>query len=447
MPLPINANPPRIMHVDLNACFARAEQQAWSLWRGKPVGVTPVAVPGGAVISPSYELKSLGVKTGTRNRDARLLAPDAILKRSDPALHREIHRRFVRVFRDFSPDVVPKSIDEAVIDFSGTPALERRTMEELGTAVKERVRAEVGDWMRVNVGIGPNRFLAKLAAGLHKPDGLDRIDHANLRDVYARLTLLDLPGINVRYQSRLNASGIYTPLEFLDADPHLLHREVFQSVVGQYWHRRLRGYEVDDAGHERASYANSVQLERPVASRRVLLQIVYKLTHKMAARMRSDGHSCRTVGLTLRLGDGGHFQARRTLSAPASPTRELFRELSYLFDRQEMATARVRDAEGRWRDEQTVKRSAVKAVVWCGGLEAVGAVQGRLFDDEQAKGRRLSDAEDAINARYGPYAIGSSLLLGLDDYVVDRIPFGSPRDLEELYDEERAFPVPDGWAA
>ena len=182
MALPLNPNPPDVLHVDLNAAFARAEQQAWPRLRGKPVGVTPFPSPGGAIISPSYELKAAGVKTAMRIRDARLLSPNLILKQSSPPLYREVHRRFCRIFRDYSPDVYPKSIDEAVILLRGTPALKTRSMEDIGLEIKARVKEEIGSWMLVNVGIGPNAFLAKTAAGLHKPDGLDRIDAANLRD-------------------------------------------------------------------------------------------------------------------------------------------------------------------------------------------------------------------------------------------------------------------------
>ena len=161
MNIPINRNPPEVMHVDMNACFARSEQQAHPLWRGRPLGVVPIDSPGGCVISPSYELKALGAKTAMRIRDVRMLSPNVILRQSDPPLYREIHRKFVRLFRDYSPDAVPKSIDEAVIYLHGCPALRRKTMEEIGHELKARVKKEIGPWMLVNVGIGCNAWQAK----------------------------------------------------------------------------------------------------------------------------------------------------------------------------------------------------------------------------------------------------------------------------------------------
>src|SRR5436309_6815740 len=85
---------------------------------------------------------------------------------------------------------------------------------DLGREIKKRFRKEIGEWMSCNIGVGTNRFLAKLAASLHKPDGLDVIDHTNILDVYKRVSLLDLNGINTRFQARLNAYGIFTPTEF-----------------------------------------------------------------------------------------------------------------------------------------------------------------------------------------------------------------------------------------
>ena len=94
----------------------------------------------------------------------------------------------------------------------------------IGKEIKKRFREEIGEWMKCSIGVGTNRFLAKLAASLHKPDGLDVIDHANVLDVYSRVKLLDLNGINTKFQARLNASGIFTPMEFYQTPLELLKK-------------------------------------------------------------------------------------------------------------------------------------------------------------------------------------------------------------------------------
>ena len=423
-PLPVNRNAPDVLHCDLNAAFARAEQQAMQLWRGKPLGVTPVVSPGGCIISPSYELKAEGVKTAMRIREARLMSPNMILKQSNPPLYREIHRRFCRLFRDYSPDVVPKSIDEAVIFLRGTPALKKRSIEDIGQEIKERVKREIGPWMLVNIGIGTNAFLAKTAAGLHKPDGLDRIDHTNLRDVYAGLTLTDLCGINTRYEARLNAAGILTPLEFLDADPGLLMREVFHSVEGFYWYRKLRGYEAETFEHERRTYGNSVTLGGPVTDVTSLLGILWMLSQKASVRMRRDGYSCRTVQVMLRYQDFTHFRHHYTLDTPVSTVGEVFRTVVRSFNRQ------------RGRDERNNAVPVGKVSVDLYNLDAGSAAQQSLFvGEEVARDRRVTEALDAVNSRYGAFCLKSALMVGVEKHVWDRIAFGSVQDLEELYSD------------
>jgi len=245
MSLALNHNPPTIMHVDLNSCFATIEQQANPLLRGKPMVVAAYDTPNGCVVAPSIEAKRYGIKTGMTVRDARLLYPRVIVRTPDPAKYRYVHLLFRKIFKDYSPDVTPKSIDEAVIDLTYTLSLFKGTVTDIGRDIKKRFRKEIGEWMTCSIGVSTNRFLAKLAASLHKPDGLDIIDHTNVLDVYKRVSLLDLSGINTRFQARLNASDIFTPMEFYNAPLDLLKKQVFQSILGYYWYLRLRGHEID----------------------------------------------------------------------------------------------------------------------------------------------------------------------------------------------------------
>ena len=260
MPLPLNHNAPTIMHVDLNSCFATIEQQANPLLRGKPIVVAAYNSPNGCVVAPSIEAKRYGIKTGMTVRDARLLYPPVIVRTPDPAKYRAVHMMFRKIFRDYSPDVTPKSIDEAVIDLTDTLCLYKGSILDLGREIKKRFRKEIGEWMQCSIGVSTNRFLAKLAASLHKPDGLDVIDHTNLLDIYNRVSLLDLNGINTRFQARLNAYGIFTPIEFYSATLETLKKQVFQSILGYYWYLRLRGHEIDAIDFKRKSFGNTYAL-------------------------------------------------------------------------------------------------------------------------------------------------------------------------------------------
>src|SRR3954462_7279919 len=115
MPLAINHNAPTILHVDLNSAFSTIEQQANPLLRGKPIVVAAYDSPNGCVVAPSIEAKQYGIKTGMTVRDAKLLCPTVIVRKPNPDLYRAVHLQFRRIFRDYSPDVTPKSIDEVTV--------------------------------------------------------------------------------------------------------------------------------------------------------------------------------------------------------------------------------------------------------------------------------------------------------------------------------------------
>jgi DNA polymerase-4 len=144
----------------------------------------------------------------------------------------------------------------------------KRPLTDIAWEIKHRLRTEIGEWISCSIGIATNRFLAKTGAGLKKPDGLEVITHENVREVYSRLSLIDLCGINSRYEARLNIHGIFTPLQFLSAPLHLLKFRVFQSIGGYYWYRRLRGWEVDATEFDRKSYGQNYALKNLPPTRR-----------------------------------------------------------------------------------------------------------------------------------------------------------------------------------
>lgn len=262
MDLQINYNDPLIMHIDLNSAYAMIEQQANPLYRHKPVAIAAYDTPRGMIIAASYEAKRKGIALGVNVREARLIDPKVIVLVPDPEKYFDAHRRFRKVLQSYTNEVTPKSVDEFVIDFRGSIAVQKgKTLQDIGRQIKQDIKTELGEYVTVNVGIGPNRFLAKMAAGLNKPDGLDTITGHNLREVYAGLELIDLTGINVRYQARLRAAGIHTPLQFLDAPAYFLKKQVFKSVVGYYWYARLRGHEIDAIDTKTKSFGQQYALE------------------------------------------------------------------------------------------------------------------------------------------------------------------------------------------
>lgn len=414
MDLPLNRNTPAVMHMDLNSCFATAEQQANPLLRGKPIAVAAYTSPNGCVISPSIEAKRLGIKVGMQVRDARLICKNIIIRPPDPPKYRDIHTRFCRLFREYSPSVVPRSIDEAVIDFTGTPA-ESRGLVNIGKEIKQRIRKEIGEWISCSIGISTNRFLAKLAASLKKPDGLETITWQNVKDIYSRVTLIDLNGINTRFQARLNAWGIFTPLDFLSADINLLQKQVFGSICGYYWYLRLRGWEIDAVDFGRKSYGQSYALQAPTADPKNLSRMIMKLCEKMGRRLRNAQYMAQGIHVSCLYRDGTHWHEGRTLHLPVYDTRDLYVKAIWVFN------------------HQPERKIITHLSVSCFHLIPSKPEQLDLFQSSASRKKDLAEALDKINDKYGEYIITPALMMGMDEVIIDRVAFGGVKDLEDLY--------------
>lgn len=431
MNLLLNTKKADVMHIDLNSCFAIIEQQANRLLRGRPVGVAAYDTPRGFVLAASYQAKAKGVKLGVNVAQARQMCPGIIIMTPDPSKYREAHKRFKQVLLEYTDDVTPKSIDEFVVHLENSPAYKQgMSAQAMGYEIKEKIYESLGEAVTVNVGIGPNRFLAKLAAGLNKPNGLDTITHENLREVYSTLDLLDLPGINTRYKRRLEAYGIKTPLQFLDAEEEFLRKRVFKSIVGQHWYLRLRGYESDRRNFARKTIGHQHAISKRTSDPEELQKILMKLSEKTGRRLRKNGLYASGISLWMSFsGDrnlwsitgADAFSGQRTgwhhgekVSARLYATHDIYAHAKRLLESAKVVEAvrlmavTVFDLH-EWDPEQ---------------LDLFGSERGYLA------ARRISDALDAVNNRYGEFVVAPANMLSMRGVVLDRIAFGNVRDME-----------------
>lgn len=445
----LNTELPHIMHIDLNSCFAIIEQQSNRLLRGKPVGVSAYDTPRGFVLAASYEAKAKGIKIGVNVEQARALCPGIVIMTPDPAKYREAHRRFKELMYEYTPDVTPKSIDEFVLDMRASPALRARlargmthndAMLHIGNEMKRAIAERLGEWVTVNVGIAPNRFLAKYAAGFSKPDGMTLIDHTNLREKYDGMSLIDLPGINVRYRRRLREAGIYTPLDFLDTDMTTLKKRVFKSINGYHWYMRLRGFEADAVTFSRKSIGHQYALKDKTTDIDKLEQLLMKLSEKTGRRLRKNEFYATGIHLYL-----GFVSDQPQADGPASfEHMYTFRKWSHgeKVAHRLYATSDIYDAAKRLLHSAEVSNRVKIMSVHVFGLEPWHPEQLSIFDqtDEAAHSldhtfrsvntrKKVSDAVDAINNRYGEFVVTPATMMDMSGTILDRIAFGQVRDV------------------
>lgn len=408
--LAYNNERPMVMHIDLNSCFATVEQQARPLLRGRPVAIVNRATDTTAIITASYEAKAKGVKVGMRLREAKRLCPGIIAVESDPAKYRYVYHRLLAIMQEYSAHVVMKSIDEGVIDFrQASPQVQARDLVEVGYEIKRRLREEIGVWMRCNIGIATNRFLAKTAAGLHKPDGLDVITGDTIREVFAGMKLTDLTGIASRNQARLQAVGIMTPLEFLDADVVTLKKVVFKSVTGEWWYKRLRGYEVDDVATQMRRVGRQYVLERFDLSFDEITQRLHHLCESVGARLRSQDMAARGVYVYTRSREHGYWHGSSLSTLPFFSDQAIYRRARDIFQR--------------------APEGIIEIGIHCYELEPLQETQLAIFADEVAREQQVTAAVDSLNRQFGERTIHSAHTLSTNAYLQQKIPFGSTRYL------------------
>ena len=411
--LDFNSAPSRIIHMDLNSCFATIEQQANPLLRGRPVAVAAYKTPNGCILASSVEAKKYGVKTGMRVKDGKTLCPGMIILEPDPWKYRNVHLSLRKIVSGYTNDFSPKSIDEFVLNMSDTLHLFGGDMHRVAKEIKKRIKAEVGEWLTVSVGIAPNRFLAKVASNLQKPDGLNEINQGNFWEVYGNLRLTDLPYIKFRNALRLGSIGIQSVVDFYKS-PIWKLKAAFESINGYYWFMRLRGFEVDGVEFGRRSYGNSYALPNPFDKLETLAPVLLKLTEKMGFRLRSAGLAARGIHLAVSYRDGYFWHKGVSFPENLFDSREIFKKA---FGVLKLSPFRkpVRDIS-----------------VSCFDLRKKNFLQLAIFEDIQKK-EKLVSSIDKINKFWGDFVLVPARMLFLDKGAVpDRIAFGGVKELEEF---------------
>jgi len=286
------------LFVDLNSYFASVEQEARPELRGRPVGIVPMMADTTVCIAASYEAKAYGVKTGTVVAEAKRMCPGLVLVEARHELYVEYHHRIIEAVESCLPVTAVLSIDEMACRLMGRERPLLKAME-LGRKVKKRIRESVGPMLRSSVGLATNRYLAKVASDMEKPDGLVALPLDILPEALRRLALRDLPGIGSRMEKRLNEKGIHTMDELLSLDCYRAG-QVWGSVLGErLWHW-LQGedFDMDETEHLK-SMSHQHVLAPEMRTSEKAWAVAHKLLHKAAMRLRAGGLWASSIGLAI----------------------------------------------------------------------------------------------------------------------------------------------------
>lgn len=397
----------KVFHLDMDSFFATVEQQARPHLRGKPVGISIAPSRGGTIIGSSIEAKRIGIGTGTRVGDAKVIRPDLTILSPNPARYRDVHRRVKEIMSDYTPEVRPRSIDEIAIWLS--PDLLDRPSADIAAEIKGRIRREVGEWLSSSIGIGPNWWLAKTGSAFNKPDGICELTRENTRDILDQLSLTDLCGINVRMAARLQLLGITTPIELYDRDPVELKRQL--GIVGYYWWRRMHGYALDTAERHTRTIGHSSVVPKTTTDPRQLKPLLAKLCERTARRMRKHHWQGQHVTVFLGYARTGTWGMRRG-GWRGERTVRAFTDGADFF---RVAWSLLEAAELRG----PVRLLAVRA----SKLRPATPEQLELWPYKERRGRAVG-AADAVNDKWGELTVHSAGMVGTENIAKDSIAFG-----------------------
>lgn len=285
------------LFLDMNSYFASVEQQAQPALRGRPVAVVPVMTDRTCCIAASYEARPYGIRTGTNVGEARRRCPGLRLVEARHELYIRTHGQIIEAVETVLPVTQVCSIDEMVCHLSP----QHRSLKEaiaLAGDVKRAIAQRVGSFLRCSIGLATNRFLAKVASNLQKPDGLSYLTREDLPHKLYSLSLSDLPGIGRQMSLRLQQRGVYSVEQLCS-----LSRErmigLWESVVGEQWWHWLRGEGYAQAPTRRRSVSHSHVLGPKFRNEQGARSVLVRLIHKAAARLRRLGYWAKRMKVGL----------------------------------------------------------------------------------------------------------------------------------------------------
>lgn len=411
----------RVLFVDMDSFFARCEQQVNFWLRNRPVGVCVYTGKYGCVISLSKEAKVLGIKAGTRLNDVMEICPEFIPVESNPTRYREFHVKIIHILQRYCQDVVPKSIDEAIINLTDYKMVYPDVVQ-LAWKIKNDILTEVGDWLTCSIGIAPNAFLAKLGSVIGKKgNGLQVIDAQNIDGILEKLKLGDLPGIGRQMCYRLERAGVNTPLQMRYTPPDRL-KAIFKSIEGTYWHYRLNFIETNIVAHD---YRGMQAMRQVSAEKRkssgYMEQLFLTLCCTLEKRMVRHKFYCKAVGFSCHYVNGTRWEDGFTLSAPLQDAIALMNMIKLRIEKFEQ----VNKCAPIFNDQISSLRIAVTNFVNNGNMLY------SLFEDMEQK-ETARKTMHAIKDKFGYNKIMRAVEMTDNRVIKDVIGFGSVKDLTDL---------------
>jgi DNA polymerase-4 len=316
-----------IAHVDMDAFYASVEVHDDQTLRGVPLVVGGPAEKRGVVAAASYEAREFGIHSAMPMARAVALCPDLVRISPRMSRYREVSAMIMGLLRTFSPLVEPLSLDEAFVDLTGT---ERTlgTPEEAGAQIRAAIRGDTG--LTASVGISPNKFLAKLASEVDKPDGLTVIQPEQAVDFVQGLPVEKIWGVGEKTAAKLHRLGMHQTRDIAKAEPSLLRRNF--GLMGLRLHELAWGRDERPVVPETdaKSVSHEITFAKNQRSLDMLLGVLTGLCQQVARRLRQSSTVGRTINVKIRYGDFNTITRQDVSGHPTDDAGEIYELASRL---------------------------------------------------------------------------------------------------------------------
>jgi DNA polymerase-4 len=329
----------KIIHVDMDAFYASVEQRDHAEYRGKPVIVGGAPASRGVVAACSYEARKYGVHSAMPSAQAHRLCPQAIFVQPRFEVYRRVSLEVQEVFREFTEIYEPLSLDEAFLDVTGNTRWSG-SATLIAQEIKTRIRLRTG--LTASAGVSYNKFLAKIASGMNKPDGLCVILPEQGAAFIAQLPVGKFFGVGKTTEERMHKLGIFTGEDLRLRSEEELVRHF--GKTGRFFCSIARGIDERPVIAERArkSLSKETTFEEDLRDPAPMLECLLELSAEVAAVLRKEGLKARTIFIKVKYSDFKQVTRRLTLENPVSQFSGLREEIGALLQKTDIKKKAVR---------------------------------------------------------------------------------------------------------
>ena len=316
-----------ILHVDMDAFYASVEERDDPKLKGKAVVVG--MGKRGVVSAANYEARKFGIRAAMPIYKAKALAPHAVFIAPNMARYTEVSEQVMAIFRDVTPYVEPISLDEAFLDVTGARRL-LGSGQEIADQIRKRVEKDLG--ITCSVGIAHNKFIAKIASGHCKPNGVLEVDPEKMLEFLHPLAANEIWGVGPKTNEQLEKMGLFTIADIANTPRSTLIRVLGQasgsSLYELAWGRDYRDVITE---HIEKSISASQTFDVDLYQQEEILKEFLRLTEKSADRMRGKGLATNTISIKVRFTDFKTISRSKTLDLPTTGTQEIFEVAKTLY--------------------------------------------------------------------------------------------------------------------